>query len=254
MARMTARFNGQCSVCGERIRAGETIEYDRAQGGARHPDCTPFVAPADTIWISIGQGYGGQPFHVGQILANPYHGKPITTSPLYTDEERAQLAQQGEPEYLYVLHASKRYFRDDGMSFGVGDEEGYVYSACCRPATEEEASPLRATEQRANERHTMRARVEAIRHRIETDGEYPRPAVYPLEARVLFNTRNIYGGGARFVVAPGEVWFCAGNGGDGDNWSENNLGSEIAHRLADPDGTLGDELQRLSDALTTQDE
>ncbi len=225
MARMTARYNGQCSVCGERIHAGETIEYDRAQGGARHPDCAPFVAPEGAIWISQGQGYGGQAYTVGAVIHDTQHG------------------------YIRVLHATQRYWREDGFSFGVGDESGYVYEACCVPATDEESAPLRAQEARYQERQAARNAVAAIGRRIRDKGEYPQPAEVNGASRVLFSTRNIYGGGAWFLLASGEVWYCEGNGGDGDNWSESNLGSAIAHRLADPDGALAAELERLAAAL-----
>src|SRR5579875_2003343 len=34
MTKMTARYDGDCYVCGEVIEVGETIDYDRAAGGA----------------------------------------------------------------------------------------------------------------------------------------------------------------------------------------------------------------------------
>lgn len=65
--------------------------------------------------IARGQGYGGQPYWVGGVI------------------------KCGDVGLVTVVSASKTYVRDDGMSFGVGDEEGYIYYAKVRRATEAES-------------------------------------------------------------------------------------------------------------------
>lgn len=248
MARMQARYPGQCYVCGERIRAGAWIDYNRAAGGARHDGCTPYTPPADAIYVSIGAGYGGQPFQVGQIIRNLHHDHPMEEVILrgLPTEAQEQQRQRETPEYLYVLHGEQRYYYHDGYSFGVGDEAGYIYGAYCRAATEEESAELRAAEATQAQRTAAREALAALTERIRREGEYPRPAQPAAGYHELLNTRTIYGGGSRYLIADGEVWYCQGNGGDGDDWSASNLGSEIACRLADPDGSVATELEHLA--------
>jgi len=226
MTRMSARYRGECAVCGNVIKVGDDIDYAR-NIGARHWMCQPFIEPEGAIWISIGEGYGGQPFSVGQIVHN--------------DPRRVE---KGEPLYLYVLHAKKSYVRDDGFSFGVGDESGYVYSACTRAATDEESAPLRAEEQDEAARIAARLALAQIERRIRDDGEYPL-APDTTGLTVILDKRTIYGGGYAWATQPGYVWHLDGNGGDGDNWSSNNVGSSIGRRLPDPDGSLTATVQRL---------
>jgi len=132
---ITAKFQGTCKKCGGKIAAGEQIEWSKGQG-SQHITCpavsasngpakaAPTPADPNAIKISQGSGYGGREYHPGQVLRHAKHG------------------------LIIVVSASKRYFReeDEGMSFGVGDESGYIYSATCRPATEAEAAPLLAAE------------------------------------------------------------------------------------------------------------
>lgn len=239
MARMTARYAGTCVVCGKRFAAGAEIDYDRATRETRHWDCQPFVAPEGAIHISRGEGYGGEPFTVGEVVPTPKW--------IHEEDPNA-------PAYLSVLHATQRYWREDGFSFGVGDESGYVYSAVCRAATEEESAPIRAAEARAAERSQAKRALDALTVRIENEGECPEQAHPAPEAREMFNTRNIYGGGSRYLIESGAVWYCRGNGGDGDDWRANNLGSEIATYLADPNGEIAAELERLAGILSTKAE
>lgn len=40
---------------------------------------------------------------------------------------------------------------------------------------------------------------------------------------VVLDTQDVYGGGDWFVVGAGRIWYVQNNGGDGDNWSRNNV-------------------------------
>ncbi len=72
--------------------------------------------PSGSEIISVGSGYGGYAYKKGQVIRNP---------------------KKNDPKYLYVMADSKsRYYREDGWSFGVGDEKGYVYTTLVRAATE----------------------------------------------------------------------------------------------------------------------
>ena len=145
---MQAKFPGHCPTCGQPIHPGDEIEWERGRK-ATHTQCPDAPSrteslPADAIRISRGEGYGGQAMEPGQLL-------------------RYRPSRESENTIVViVLSASQEYVREDGMTFGVGDEQGHIYSAICRPATEEEAAPLLAREQAAADRNTRRARRDEI--------------------------------------------------------------------------------------------
>jgi len=180
------------------------------QAGARPADA-PRDRPAtdtdrETLRIDRGSGYGGRPFSVGQVLRNPGHAR-----------------NSAEPEFVTVLSASQRYFREDGLSFGVGDDQGYIYSATVRPATEAETALLIEREQAAEQRRATLRAVDELRTTFIRDGERPNPAEPAGE--VLLNTFTIYGGGERWHIdrEGGSIWYVRNNGADGDNWTANNV-------------------------------
>lgn len=202
---MQAKYAGTCSVCGERFPAGTTINYDRATRSARHMDCQPFAAPAGSWEISQGEGYGGLPYIVGAVIHNP------------------NMRDANAPRYLMVLHASERYFRDDGYSFGVGDESGYVYEAIVRAATDEESAELRAADARAATKRQAQGEVKQIAQRIQTEGVFPEHGTaFPAGERVM-DTENVYGSGSVFVIFDTGVWYLERHMMDGDAWERNNV-------------------------------
>lgn len=137
---MNARYPGSCNICGHRIRAGEEIDYSK-QEGAAHWKCkqaeTPIPADVKTYEIGGGSGYHCSGWTKGDVVNS-------------SKQER----ERGFPEWLYVLKARSQYFREDGLSFGVGDDSGHLYHATCREATPEEAAPriaAREAKQKAKE-------------------------------------------------------------------------------------------------------
>jgi hypothetical protein len=218
---ITAKFPGRCSKCGGKIEIGSAIDWERGQG-ASHVKC-PTAKPAapavpaydGKTWnVGGGEGDGYSAYHEGQIV----HAKGYEI-------------KRGYPEWLYVLSASKRYYREDGMSFGVGDESGYVFSAVCREATPEEAAPYIAKSEASKVAQTRALELERIKRAFVELGERPTLTSAP-EGQKFLDTGNIYGGGDWFIVGTDEVWYIRGNGADGDDWSQSNALVGIGWRLA----------------------
>jgi len=239
MATMTAKYKSNCYVCANLIRPGAQIDYDRAKGGARHLGCTPYEPPADALYFRAGSGSGGRAYDAGEVLRSP-----------------AWLVERdGWPAYVTVLHVRAEYIREDGLSFGVGDDSGYIYDTYCRPATDEEAAPplIAAREERAR-LDAARSRVTAITRDIQARGERPDGDNSPTGER-LIDTQDIYGGGGWFVVGPEGMWHIENNGRDGDNWSANNVrtggAGAIGYRVPF-DQALADELRALAAVLGTR--
>lgn len=201
---MSAKFPGTCHKCGQKISIGDKIEWESGKG-ATHIECPEATAAgavpaANTIRISKGEGYGGHEYQVGQVLRNP--------------REKSQI--------LYVLKASKKYYSDDGMSFGVGDERGYVFIAEGRIATDEEAAPLLEREAAAAAKKVAEARRKEIAKQIQQTGERPEGDNVP-EGDRFSDRQSIYGSGDWFIIGTEHIWYCQNNGMDGDNWSCNNV-------------------------------
>lgn len=206
---ITAKYPGKCTKCGGSIKPGEKIEWEKGKG-AYHVKCEAepaMMSGEKTYKLSGGSGYGCRGWDRGQVLRNA-----------------AKRIEQGEPEFLFVISASSRRVYEDGLSFGVGDEEGYLYCATAREATAEEAAPVRA---RIAERDEAARKTKALAEMVEKihdEGECPEGEHRPEGDRVnIGQGQTLYGGGEWFIVGPEYIWHVRNNGMDGDDWSRNNV-------------------------------
>jgi len=213
-----AKYAGTCWVCGQPIEPGTEIDWDKSTKRTRHATCEPLPDEA-TYPLSGGSGNGCEGWARGQIVANDAHR-----------------IEQGEPAYLYVLSAKRQYIRDDGMSFGVGDDSGYRYTAVCREATAEEAAPIIEARKAQDEAAAAQTVLRDIARDIHGDGEYPQGDHYPAGETVEILPLTLYGGGEWFVVADEHIWAVRNNGADGDDWARNNVrtggAGAVGHRVA----------------------
>ena len=237
-----AKYPGKCRKCGQMILAGAIIEWEK-RAGAAHVECPAGTAshpgPANAIKISGGSGYGCQGWSAGDVVRNPYHG----------NAHYGVLAECRIPEYLYVLTSGSRYYREEGMSFGVGDDRGYTYHATCRPATDGEAAPL-VTARVAREANNTRI-AELREFYLNFGGEYPEGTDNIPEGDMvpIGKGQNLYGGGAWFVIGPEKIWYVRNNGADGDDWSRNNVrtgGAGAIGKYRPYSDALRDEILRLT--------
>ena len=171
---------------------------------------------AGIIGWQEGEGYGGGHIEPGTLV--------------YRSAER-----DGEKRWYVVTSCKSTYYREDGMSFGVGDEQGRVYYYIARPATEEESAEREAQRLHQAEQQRLRRVVEdGIREHFQWDSpgaEYPwgedGKSLIPEGEQVDVISQNLYGGGNWFVVEPDvlAIWHITNNGMDGDDWSRNNVGT-----------------------------
>lgn len=207
-----ARFDGdrkQWYVIGKDVpEALEQYLPDDSGGGRpndkRPGNGQPEQKEAGQYTISNGSGYGGSPYKIGETIRS----------------NRKDL-----PEYVTVIRASQRYYGEDGMSFGVGDDSGYVYTATVREATREEAAPVRAREEAKKARKQAKEMLLSIAREIRENGDRPELQGAPAGVRIDMpgNPENIHGGGEWFVIGQDRVWHVRNNGADGDDWSANNI-------------------------------
>lgn len=135
-------------------------------------------------------------------------------------------------KYYKILTRSAQRVREDGLSFGLADDEGEIVTGKSRLATSEESAPLLAAETVETDRRAQlqcdAAERSAIAKHIQEHGD--RPTGGSPGNRLLDNS-NIYGGGDWFAINKTEIWYVSNNGGDGDDWSLNNLPGAIGVRI-----------------------
>jgi len=260
-----AKFPGTCPRCGQPIQVGDSIEWERGRR-ARHTTCPQTESVGEvastepTIRLRGGSGYGDCGWDRGQVLPNPHVRRARALAAQHGVDDLAAHVRPwlDEPEYLVVVSTSSRYISEDGMSFGVGDESGHVYSATCRAATEEESAALRAADEAAAVQARQRTEAEATRRaladEIRSRGEHPEPTAGQIvpEGDVLSDRQDIYGGGDWFVVGADWIWHVRNNGHDGDDWSANNVrtggAGAVGYRLA-YDADLAERIRAMAAAL-----
>lgn len=232
---------GICAACKGPILKGQAVHY-RYRGEQRdmvHVDCKKAGEVQEERKLQQEQEAAAFPYRLSGGSGYGYHG--------WKEGEVVHSRKEGMPSYLYVGKAGSRYYREEGMSFGVGDESGYTYWAVCREATDEESAPLRKREERLERIQAIQSRCREISRYIQEHGVRPEGSNEVRGTR-LFDTQNIHGSGDWFVVDGVRVWYCQNNGMDGDDWSRNNVqtgGAGAIGWYVDDEG-LGRELMELS--------
>ncbi|MDK2794420.1 MAG: hypothetical protein PWP75_1049 [Caldanaerobacter sp.] len=159
--------------------------------------------------LTRGSGYiEGElegPFSVGEVVKAP-----------------ERLRKLGAPEYLYVVKTKEEYIPENGYSFGVGAESGYLYIAKCREAVPEEYTHLVEKEKKEQEKAKANREINEIKKKIREEGERPE-CEHILKGEILFNAMNIDGTGDCFIIDEKYIWYVMNHGADGDDWNVNNV-------------------------------
>jgi hypothetical protein len=129
----------------------------------------------------------------------------------------------------YKIDAVKpRYYAEDGLSFGLSDDSGWLFHYSATPAPEDEGAPFLAKKQAEREALgrlvSARNTMSALENHMHDAGHYPQGMSRP-EGDTYLDTSNIYGGGSWWVIGPKKIWFVRNNGADGDAWDRNNIGT-----------------------------
>jgi hypothetical protein len=160
------------------------------------------------------------------------------------------------PDYMKVVKIKSTYYREDGLSFGLGTDRGWMHELTLVPATEEESRPLR------EKHHAFKIKAEAmnewrkLQDKLIADGEMPAGNFNP-EGERLLDSQSLGGGGRWLVVGPEWTWFIVNNGSDGDDWSHNNIRTggagaigrrvkttpELTNQIKNIDQKIGQELK-----------
>lgn len=131
--------------------------------------------------MRLTRGDGDQPFLAGQLVALP------------------------GGEYGTVVSVRSEYIAEDGWSFGVGEEEGYLHSAEVRPATAGELAPRIAARDAREAKRVAAAALEARFQGVRKGtGDRERR---PRGDALMIPGRWTGGSGPRFfVIGPDRIW------------------------------------------------
>ena len=205
-----------CQKCHGHISPGQYIRYRYFPGEDRrleHVDCEGIKKETENLFgFAGGSGKGIEEWPKDYVI--------------HQDDLRLHSEKDKEtyPEFLCVVSIQSEYYSQDGWSFGVGDEQGYVYHFFFREATEIEALPLKKEREERTEKRAKRQEREKIIKQIENEGEYPAESSILLDGgEYLSDLMNGYGGGDCFYVNENYIWHVRNNGMDGDAWGHNNI-------------------------------
>jgi len=237
----TAKWgNSWCPDCGKPLYAGDEVRYRYPEKSLCHLDCEV----AQGRWVlSGGEGYGCHGWEIGQVV--------------YID--RTKPAYEGYPEFLLVVDTKEKYFSVDGLSFGVGDDSGYKFTAYCRAASDEEAASLKQKIEQQNRRYNATCRLDEIGREIKNNGEKPvGPSQMDMpEGEMIFVADphdELYGGGWWIIANDDYVWYIENHGMDGDFWAANNIRTGGAGALGwrvSRNEDLVSELNKIKEILET---
>ncbi|GAA2679566.1 MULTISPECIES: hypothetical protein [Actinosynnema] len=254
---------GTCRLCDQDVPAetGLAVKGDEpcSTWQVEHAgSCPPHRHNPDSAptWeISGGEGYGRQPFTPGASQREQWWTRGGGPGPdAVPGGEVVDESRDGNRQVcgvVTVVTARQRHYAEDGMSFGVGDEEGHIYWARVRAATETEAAPVLEAEVRQARRRELDARRRRLldwsvggapdawrpgRGTPELEGLRALPQV-PLRP---YDQRPLYGDELLLDEPGGWLWTVVHNGSDGADFSANNIGGHIATRHP-----LTDERRRL---------
>ena len=168
----------------------------------------PNLSPDEELWTE-GEGYRGRERKPGDVVQAP------------------EKNLRNKSDWWFVVRElPPRYYREDGMSFGVGDDSGHIYQHIIRPATLEESLPIRLKVEKEKVKQELRVILRKTIDEIKKKGIVPKGPI-ELRGKEIENPLDkgniAYGGGSWFVFESGVIWYVQNNGADGDDWSRNNI-------------------------------
>lgn len=165
--------------------------------------------------------------------------------------------------YVAVRHARRRRIDEDMPSMHPdllgyeGEEAVEVEVRSPTPTEMDDYERLRRAVDAAREAlHEAKAGWDEITARFKAVAIRPAGRTTWPEGTVLVEAEPslaLYGGGETWLFAPAEgLWLIAGNGADGDDWSENNLPGAVGLLAHGPTGEALAEEIRAADARVRQ--
>lgn len=222
-SRWTARLEDQAAAETIIARYKQVAAKEREREIAALKEGREAEKAAGIVRWSNGSGYGAESIAIGELIYRA------------VERNKVSLADHGGEALWYMItECDSTYYREDGMSFGVGDDSGRIYHYAARPATEAEYAEAEAERLEREARREAKAMVTAaLRDPAlfgRSGGEYPSrnadgSMLWLQGEEVVIHPNDLHGGGDWFVIdADGSyLWYVQNNGADGDDWSRDNV-------------------------------
>lgn len=211
---MINRYPGNCARCGGNVPAGAgTVERVGGAWVVAHADgeCPMDALPSDTPTWTVGDDR--QPGEVFRAYVPP-------------DQDAPGLHEHGHRRtgIVVAIATSSEWIAEDGMSFGLPDEQGWIHRTRVRPATDAEARPVLEAEAAAADH---RRRLAEARELWDAAGvpateriEDPHPESEQIEV-----VNSIVGWRMWFAIeppaaSPRRIIRLEYRGADGDAWGD----------------------------------
>ena len=129
-------------------------------------------------------------------------------------------------DYMEVVTVKSTYYSEDGLSFGIPDDRGWMHVVTAKPSGD--AAEIQKIQDREREKLTLseaRNRRKEIVRMFTERGDFPSGSHSLHGDRLVLEGRSsvLYGGGDWFVAEPSTLWYVRNNGADGDDWGRNNV-------------------------------
>lgn len=123
-----------------------------------------------------------------------------------------------------VVKTSKKYYSEDGLTFGVGDDSGWIYTAFCREATVEEKEALDMKIGQIEAERSAKKKLDSLTRegRLLTVEEAQTCLTGLKQVRVRDDM---------LFLGDEKAFYGRYNGLDGDDWSYSNWGTYIVQEL-----------------------
>lgn len=168
MGQIVAKYPGVCSACGARFPAGTTIEWGGPRQ-SRHAVC-PKGAGGHAAAAKLDKGPDTASKEAAPITLTYDRGR--FRPEIDSDVGRAFRVGFGahKGKVVTVVSQRRQWIPEDGLSFGLSDDQGWLLTLYCREATPEEAEKVKAEEaSKQAERDAVNARKEAERKALESE-------------------------------------------------------------------------------------
>ena len=222
-----AKFPGTCRKCGQAIKAGQEINWEKG-AGSEHVTCPTSTTKPATNAAST------QPAPAGILK-------------VFTSRDRGAIStgyafRTKDGQILTAIHVASRWISqreiDDQDDFRQGGDPFWEYRATCREATPEEAAPIIEKARVQAVRATARKRLDEIVERIRTAANHVTnmtaryPVVEGVES-ISMKLDTIH----RIEVSGSGIWFHQSTYDDSYAWR------------IDYDETTAVEIRTLADAI-----
>ena len=128
---------------------------------------------ADRYFELINKYYpvSSQSSKMGENPPSPYFRIGSGSLGVYDKPVNGEVCKDKSGNYWKISQVNSQYYKEDGLSFGVGDESGYIYSCKLEPASENDISRAKENEDKRKKIFDADKALSAEFNKVATSGQ-----------------------------------------------------------------------------------